>query len=314
MARGIQIDPRCQSCGAESESINHVLFACPVARRVWAQIGFPFPPRGFEHRSLLENFDYLLGLSARKEVPEDISRLFPWILWLLWKNKNAFAFEGKVFNVDATVIKIQEEARQWFEVNKNITSEHGGRGGRINQVLSWQRPPSDTLKCNVGIAWSKGKSMAGSGWIVRDDKGEVVLHSRRAFSGIDSLIEAKHTGLLWALESLGSHRIERVCVEVEAPELVGVVERPGAWPSYRAYGRELQVVLGRHNAWKLKAVSRGANRTAFLIARSVTMDMRLQSYVARGEQWMKKREGGNALFSHEGFIVEFLSQFCFYEF
>ena len=29
---------------------------------------------------------------------------------------------------------------------------------------------------------------------------------------------------------------------------------------------------------------------------------------------MKKREGGNALFSHEGFIVEFLSQFCFYEF
>lgn len=115
-----------------------------------------------------------------------------------------------------------------------------------------------------------------------------MLHSRRAFSGINSLIEAKHVGLLWALESLGSHRIEKVYVEVEAPELVGVVERPGAWPSFRAYGRELHGVLEKYKAWSLKAVLREANRIAFLIARSVTMEMRLQSYVARGEpDWLK---------------------------
>ncbi|KAJ4887307.1 hypothetical protein Rs2_27055 [Raphanus sativus] len=88
------------------------------------------------------------------------------------------------------------------------------------------------LKCNVGVAWSKGKSMAGSGWMVRNDRGEVMLHSRRAFSGINSLQEAKHVGLLWAIESMGSHRLENVCVEVEAPELVGVVERPGVWASF----------------------------------------------------------------------------------
>lgn len=50
LARGMKIDPRCQRCGYQAESINHVLFACPAARRIWAQIGFPFPPRGFEHR------------------------------------------------------------------------------------------------------------------------------------------------------------------------------------------------------------------------------------------------------------------------
>lgn len=74
--------------------------------------------------------------------------------------------------------------------------------------------------------------MAGSGWMVRNDRGEVMLHSRRAFSGINSLQEAKHVGLLWAIESMGSHRLENVCVEVEAPELVGVVERPGVWASF----------------------------------------------------------------------------------
>ena len=43
MARGLKIDPRCQRCGMEGESINHVLFTCPAARLVWAQSNFPFP-------------------------------------------------------------------------------------------------------------------------------------------------------------------------------------------------------------------------------------------------------------------------------
>lgn len=63
--------------------------------------------------------------------------------------------------MDATVSKIQEEARQWFDVNQKAVSEHVGRGGRITQALSWQHPPPGTLKCNVGIAWSKSKGQGG---------------------------------------------------------------------------------------------------------------------------------------------------------
>lgn len=52
IARGMKTDSRCQRCGREDESINHVLFECPVARLVWAQSGFPFPRSGFENRNL----------------------------------------------------------------------------------------------------------------------------------------------------------------------------------------------------------------------------------------------------------------------
>ncbi|KAH0933348.1 hypothetical protein HID58_010465 [Brassica napus] len=62
-----------------------------VARRVW---------------TLLENFDYLLGLTVRKDIPAVLSRLFPW-----------------VFDVSDTVNKMHEEARQWFEVNSKETGE-----------------------------------------------------------------------------------------------------------------------------------------------------------------------------------------------
>lgn len=39
-----------------------------VARRVWAQIGFPFPPRGFENRTLLENFDSVTTYCAKRHT------------------------------------------------------------------------------------------------------------------------------------------------------------------------------------------------------------------------------------------------------
>lgn len=42
--RGMRCDPRCQICGMEGESINHVLFSCTLARQIWAISGFPSPP------------------------------------------------------------------------------------------------------------------------------------------------------------------------------------------------------------------------------------------------------------------------------
>lgn len=132
----------------------------------------------------------------RKDIPAVLSRLFPWVLKIIWKNKNTFAFEEKVFDVSDTVNKMHEEARQWFEVNSKETGEQNGVGGRAHRDGNWY----------------KGKNMVGAAWIVIDYRGDVMLHSRRVFSGINSLSEAKHTALLWALESMCSHRLENVCV------------------------------------------------------------------------------------------------------
>ena len=106
----MKVDSRCQRCGFSSESINHILFSCPVARLLWTQIGFFFSPRGFENRSLLENFAYLLEIKSNKELPDVLTRIFPWVLWMLWNNKNAFDFEGKKYAVEATVEKIKDDA------------------------------------------------------------------------------------------------------------------------------------------------------------------------------------------------------------
>ena len=155
-------------------------------------------------------------------------------------------------------------------------------------MQKWKVPSAGILKCNVGVAWTKSTKLAGAAWFVRDSRGVVQLHSR-AFSGIDSLVEAKHLALVWAIESMAFHKIYKVFFEVEAPELVGVTMRPRAWPAFRGYGAEILEVLQRIGEWELQSISREENKCAFLMARSVTKEQRLQSYVAQGEpEWLRR--------------------------
>ncbi|XP_018479119.1 uncharacterized protein LOC108850033 [Raphanus sativus] len=182
LSRGMKVDSRCQNCGEDGESINHVLFTCPAARVVWASSGIPFPLRGFENRTLHENFYYLLNLGKDRRIPTEGRGTF-----------------------DANAAALCEEARI--------------------------------------LRKSKKSKLVGLGWIVRNAEGSTVLHSRRAFNGAQSVLEAKRLGLIWAVESMTSHRLHKVTLEIECPELEGAVNRPKEWPAYRGYGVELEHVL-----------------------------------------------------------------------
>ncbi|KAF3607564.1 hypothetical protein DY000_02046887 [Brassica cretica] len=58
---------------------------------------------------------------------------------MLWKNKNAFEFEGKEYAVEATVEKIKDDARQWFEVHlPTVNNEETCR--RRNSKVQWKAP------------------------------------------------------------------------------------------------------------------------------------------------------------------------------
>ncbi|XP_018478413.2 uncharacterized protein LOC108849362 [Raphanus sativus] len=288
IARGMKVDPRCQRCGDDGESINHVLFSCPAASLVWAASGFPFPQRGFENRSLFENFSYLLSIGKDSRVPKELRQVFPWILWMLWKNKNAFSFEGKDYAAENTVAKCREEATRWTEITGVAKAEEAKRNQCKKVDSTWRAPERERLKCNIGISWCRKTNLAGMGWIVRTSSGDTVLHSRRAFNGVSSLMEAKRLGLIWAVESMTSLKLHNVSFEVEDRDLVASVNKPKSCPTLRAYGEELKEVLNCSREWELESVSRRANTVAFKIARSVTEQKRYQSYVAQGSpSWLR---------------------------
>ena len=78
--RGLKSDLVCQTCGADGESVNHVLFQCTFARQVWALSGFPVPKGGFDDGSVFANIGYLLiNWKKRKELLQATKKI-PWML------------------------------------------------------------------------------------------------------------------------------------------------------------------------------------------------------------------------------------------
>lgn len=114
VTRGMNVDMICLLCGTQDETPNHVLFNCEVARQVWALSNFPSPQNGFQKDSLFVNFSYLIQMSKNIRVPVEIRRCYPWILWLIWKNRNKFVFEAKEQRAEEIVDDIFDEASSWF--------------------------------------------------------------------------------------------------------------------------------------------------------------------------------------------------------
>ncbi|KAG2332380.1 hypothetical protein Bca52824_003560 [Brassica carinata] len=106
-------DRSCIRCGAEEETINHILFECPPALQCWALSDIPSPPGVFPCSSLFTNLDYLLSRAAKQGVPKETVEPFLWIVWFIWKGRNNKLFNGVEVSPLDTLHLALGEANSW---------------------------------------------------------------------------------------------------------------------------------------------------------------------------------------------------------
>ena len=279
----MKCDLVCQTCGNDGESINHVLFSCPLARQVWALSGFPTPRGGFSEESVYQNVGYLIYYLEHNRAQKEITKRFPWTLWYLWKNRNLLLFDGFLFDGDQMCKKVCEETNLWFLAQ---SLELGNVNGTCTQIERhedfWNPRDGEELKCNIGMRWVKEARIAGAAWVLRNGSGEVLLHSRRSFGAVGSKDVAYFLSLAWAIESMISHKCLKIYFVFEGGNLVNAINRPNAWPSFKFEVKEIRRLLDDFLTWRLDYVSFEANRGPRLIADSAVTSNRYQSYVARG--------------------------------
>ncbi|KAG2303976.1 hypothetical protein Bca52824_032627 [Brassica carinata] len=282
------IDDRCQACGDEGESINHILFSCHVARQAWALSSIPHPKGGFHSDSIYANFDYLFNLDKRRNLRKEDSRVWPWIIWNLWKRRNDMLFEGRCYEPAVLVLKANRDAVEWFmaqDIEEGWKQEEKAR--QPVHRRNWNPPKKGWKMCNVGVDFDKTKRVAGGAWVLQNERGVVLIHSRRSFAGINSKEEAKCQVLLWSTESMKSQRQTHVIFAGEFEEFFGAVQRPDAWPSLLYQGTIIREELLGLEVFELKVVTRKANRGAVFIAQSVKKMDLVHSYVATGHpDWL----------------------------
>lgn len=96
----------------------------------------------------------------------------------------------------------------------------------------WIPLESDWVMYNVGLEYSKSKGLIGGVWMLRNEKGMVLCHNRRTFSGINIWEDAKFVAMMWALESMRSQRQSKIIFAGKFKDLFGATVRPQAWPSF----------------------------------------------------------------------------------
>lgn len=132
------------------------------------------------------------------------------------------------------------------------------------------------------------QAISGATWVLRDSDGSVLMHSRRSFFQVNSCFDAKMKNWKWVLESMRSLHKRSVTFAASSMELIKALYKPRKCPTFRGYISSLLNLTLNQEGWDICFEDPKCNRGATEIAKSVTSDLRLHSYVAVGApRWLR---------------------------
>lgn len=123
------------------------------------------------------------------------------------------AFDKTHYSSVSVLSKARAEAAVWFKLNSAQTDEVQFSENSQGSTMAWSKHPSGYLKCNIGVSWLDCQANCGVAWILHDDKGKPILHSRRAFSNVETKREAELMAMHWAVSDMINTRQQRILFE-----------------------------------------------------------------------------------------------------
>ncbi|KAH9750075.1 reverse transcriptase domain-containing protein [Citrus sinensis] len=223
-SRGFHMVSRCL-CGRAAETLRHLFLDCPRTRHIW----------GHYQRFLgLRQLDFLspraLLLTWRLRAPsrDHLLVLLPcFILWQVWKARNAYRFHSQSFSIDAVIFQVGSDLRlAGSAFGFKPPQLRGALDSRFLEglrvlvppvrpvrVVAWMRPPPGVVKLTVDGCSRGNPGMAASGGILRDYRG-VALAAFGSFLGHQPILYAELMAVCEGLELAA--RLGHSVLEVES--------------------------------------------------------------------------------------------------
>lgn len=214
MERHIPIDPLCKRCGS-SESITHLLFHCRYAQRVWQLAPFTTDLDTSGIIDLQASWDYLCKLKCLPPTGLTSGSLVPWILWLIWKARNKFVFEGHSSEPEDTLSMAIVLAREWnSEQRKDPIA-------RTNLTPPLAPPPPATVVVRTDAAWASSTHDAGLGWVLLGNPGTQSFS--KSLKCVSSVLAAEGLALREAVRSCADRGMKKVAFESDSAQLIKAI-------------------------------------------------------------------------------------------
>lgn len=132
-------DLLCVFCINCPETVNHVLFECGLAHRVWTEcckwLGIPMSNHNNPLPHLLSHGDSLSGKYGCLYA----TTFWSCVVWMLWTWRNARIFKGEAIVLDIIVEDIKSRLWSWFSVKSNTVCNFS--------YSDWLVKPREILGC-----------------------------------------------------------------------------------------------------------------------------------------------------------------------
>jgi len=106
LKKSIITDDTCELCKDHPETVDHIVFHCPVAAAFWRQVGFELNAHA--------TVETLQSLTASSPAPNPHGSVFLFLCcWNIWKHRNRVVFDGAEPCLQRLLRNCNEDARLW---------------------------------------------------------------------------------------------------------------------------------------------------------------------------------------------------------
>ena len=258
-----QLDPQCPLCATDIESIDHLFQGCPHTLSIWdlakqhRWIPLQFTPN--------TTFPWLTQWgSCLATYDKKILQRIAFLLWSMWKMRNAVIFQQKVVQPIKCLTRAKKLCAEW-RIRTCMSVDHLTKGSSFppsNKTLFIRRQPPTpgTVKLNFDGSL-QGNSAAG-GFIIQDWRGEILVMGASNY-GDTSVILAESRALRDGLVAALNYDFYNLEVEGGNSMVVGAFNKEIEVPwCIKTTIQDIQVLARQAQVIKVKHIYREANMVA----------------------------------------------------
>ncbi|GAU19381.1 hypothetical protein TSUD_76250 [Trifolium subterraneum] len=190
LERRVKCTLNCPVCDEEIEDELHIFFRCAVAQDSWSAAGLS----SVLHNATYQQTNVMDRIFAicSNESSDTVGRV-AMLLWCIWQNHND---------------------KLWNDNSNNVS------GTTEADLVRWEKPALDWVKCNVDVAFVAGSGRTSMGLCFRDNSGHFMAGMTQWQQTVISSVEGEAWALLLAMEEARHRGLNQVQFESDSKVLV----------------------------------------------------------------------------------------------
>lgn len=201
-----------------------MLLHFPYAVRVWELAPFIHKP-SLNIDSIAQLLQYCRRIVNLPPTGLGATPLFPWVLWVLWTNRNKLLFEDLCFSEENAILKAIQDARAWKAAQTHVKMPSLPRS--VVPLFTVPAANTYTWSSFSYAAWDSSTRNCGMGWQLRDsmdvcaDQGS----SHRCF--VPSALVAEALAVKAAMTAALSSHVCSLVVYSDSKSLIKLLNTQG---------------------------------------------------------------------------------------